>query len=68
MLLTQFLTLGVVTLTTAGGALGGYLYRGRRESKNRLAKLSPHAISEIEQTAYVSPKLLKKKKKIKNTT
>jgi hypothetical protein len=36
MLLTQFLTLGVFTLTTAGGALGGYLYRGRKERHNNL--------------------------------
>ncbi len=36
MLLTQFLTLGVFTLTTAGGALGGYLYRGRKERNNHL--------------------------------
>jgi hypothetical protein len=36
MLLTQFLTLGVFTLTTAGGALGGYLYRGRKERNNSL--------------------------------
>ncbi len=35
MLLTQFLTLGIVTLTTAGGVLGGYFYRGRKEQKNR---------------------------------
>lgn len=35
MLLTQFLTLGVVTLTTAGGALGGYLYRGRKVKNGR---------------------------------
>jgi Na+/melibiose symporter-like transporter len=31
MLLTQFMTLGGVTLTAAGGALGGYLYRARRD-------------------------------------
>ncbi len=36
MLLTQFLTLGVFTLTTAGGALGGYLYRRRKERHNNL--------------------------------
>ncbi|HIP94782.1 MAG TPA: hypothetical protein EYH20_05545 [Leucothrix sp.] len=36
MLLTQFLTLGVVTLTTAGGALGGYFYRSRKEKNGRL--------------------------------
>ena len=31
MLLTEMLTLGIMTMTTAGGALGGYLYRGRKE-------------------------------------
>lgn len=30
MLLTEFLTLGIMTLATAGGALGGYFYRGRK--------------------------------------
>ena len=34
MLLTEFLTLGIMTLTTAGGALGGYLYRGRKANGN----------------------------------
>jgi len=61
MLLTQFLTLGIVTLTTAGGALGGYLYRGRRESRNRLAKLSPQDLNKIEQQGSIFPKLLSKK-------
>jgi hypothetical protein len=30
LLLTQFLTVGIVALSTAGGALAGYLYRGRQ--------------------------------------
>jgi len=30
MLLTELMTLGIITLTTAGGALGGYYYRGRK--------------------------------------
>jgi hypothetical protein len=34
MLLTEMLTLGLMTITTAGGALGGYLYRGNKERKN----------------------------------
>ena len=34
MLLTEMLTLGMITITTAGGALGGYLYRGSKERKN----------------------------------
>jgi len=33
MLLAQFVTFGLLTLTTAGGALGGYLVRGRRDAK-----------------------------------
>ncbi len=31
MLLSQFVTLGLLTLTTAGGAVGGYLVRARKE-------------------------------------
>lgn len=31
LLLTQFMTLGLLTLTTAGGALGGYVMRIRQE-------------------------------------
>lgn len=35
MLLTELLTLGLLTMTTAGGALGGYLLRGKK-TDNRL--------------------------------
>ncbi len=35
MLLTQFVTIGMLTLTTAGGALGGYLLRVRQDSRGR---------------------------------
>ena len=31
MLLTQFVTIGLLTLTTAGGAVGGYLFRARQD-------------------------------------
>lgn len=31
LLLTQFMTLGIITLTTVGGALGGYVLRIRQE-------------------------------------
>lgn len=31
LLLSQFVTVGLLTLTTAGGALGGYLFRARQE-------------------------------------
>lgn len=33
MLLSQFVTLGLLTLTTAGGAAGGYLIRARKEQE-----------------------------------
>ena len=36
MLLTEMLTLGIMTITTAGGALGGYLYRGKKNKNNDL--------------------------------
>ena len=39
MLLTEMLTLGIMTMTTAGGALGGYLYRGYKERKRQLTEL-----------------------------
>lgn len=31
LMFTQLITFGALTLTTAGGALGGYLFRGRQE-------------------------------------
>jgi len=70
MLLTQFLTLGIFMLTTAGGVLGGYLYRGRKDKqellsfKNNLQNQSP----QIKQK--VPPKLIpadKDKQKVSNT-
>ncbi len=36
MLLTELLMLGVMTITTAGGALGGYLYRANKDRKNNV--------------------------------
>ncbi len=56
MLLTQFLTLGVFTLTTAGGALGGYLYRGRKE-RSQLLIDQQTAQQSLPRTS-VSPKLI----------
>lgn len=54
MLLTEMLTLGMMTMTTAGGALGGYLYRGRKEHKRQLSENS----IEVKAT----PKLIKASK------
>lgn len=41
MLVTQFMTLGLLTITTAGGAMGGYLLRWKQSKQvmDRLAKL-----------------------------
>ncbi len=61
MLLTQFLTLGVITLTTAGGALGGYLYRGRKESQNRL--IEPRHVDDIKLIKQEGKKAEKKKER-----
>lgn len=38
MLMTQFLTLGIVTITTAGGAMGGYLLHWR-QTRRRIGSL-----------------------------
>ncbi len=40
MLLSQFITLGVITLATSGGALAGYLFRVRQE-KGKIALPTP---------------------------
>jgi len=60
MLLTQFLTIGIFTLTTAGGVLGGYLYRGRKDKQDLLTfKNSAQNQSQIAQHSQTSsPKLI----------
>ena len=49
LLLTQFITLGIMTLTTAGGALGGYLLRYRQDKggflPRRAAKDEPRLLN-----------------------
>ncbi len=59
MLLTELLTLGIMTITTAGGVLGGYLYRGRKDNNRGLIVDNSNNPSIIEQT----PKLIKNKEK-----
>lgn len=53
MLLTEFLTLGVMIMTTAGGALGGYLYRGRREKLHNMQDVDwlPNQSGATQQSA-----------------
>ncbi len=40
LLLTQFMTLGILVLTTAGGTLGGYLLRMKQEKQTQAARLA----------------------------
>jgi Flp pilus assembly protein TadB len=54
LILTQFMTLGWLMLTTAGGGLGGYLIRIRQE-KNKLSQLhkgrdTPRIINAVSNT------------------
>lgn len=58
LMLTQFLTLGVMILTGAGGTLGGYLLRMRQEHKNRLENQENQSPTLI--TGQNKPKLTRK--------
>ena len=58
MLLTEMLTLGLMTITTAGGTLGGYLYRGHKERKRTALINAPI----IEETTKILPKVINKLK------
>jgi ElaB/YqjD/DUF883 family membrane-anchored ribosome-binding protein len=58
MLLTEMLTLGIMTITTAGGALGGYLYRGNKERKNN--KLLNDMNTPVVISEQQTKKLIKK--------
>ena len=52
MLLTEMFTLGIMTITTAGGALGGYLYRVNKDRKERflLGKSSKKDIKRLKNS------------------
>ncbi len=60
MLLTEMMTLGIMTITTAGGALGGYLYRGHKERK-RTALLNGPIGNTLTKERKVLPKVVNKK-------
>lgn len=49
MLVTQFMTLGLLTITTAGGAMGGYLLRWRQSKHmlDRLVKLPENSSTKV---------------------
>ena len=70
MLLTQFVTLGLLTLTTAGGAVGGYLVRSRKEQEALDAPEYKLIEAEIiEDTADApAPGLIDQSETITNTT
>lgn len=61
LLLTQFLTVGIILLATSGGALGGYLYRGKRLKKALASSDNQPKIIAQKPVAKIKPKLLKKK-------
>jgi hypothetical protein len=46
MLLTEMLTLGLMTITTAGGAMGGYLLRWRQARSDTVNPAAPEAGGE----------------------
>jgi len=49
MIITELITMGMMTLTTAGGALGGYLFRGksgRHSSTESAAPRIPRVVGE----------------------
>ena len=49
MLITELLTLGLLTMSTAGGALGGYLLRAKKDFGPLLEKKKDKPIKVIEQ-------------------
>ncbi|MCK5726459.1 MAG: hypothetical protein KAH22_06510 [Thiotrichaceae bacterium] len=60
LLLTQFLTIGLLLVTSSGGALAGYLYKTRQQSKKNLASPKENSPKLIKT---VSATVLKKLKK-----
>ena len=62
LILTQFMSLGLLILTTSGGALGGYLLRIRQEKKKLLPPYrDPEAPTEIKSTGSKTKQLPLKK-------
>jgi len=62
LLLTQFLTVGIIALSTAGGALGGYLYRGRQyktalasSGRGQLIEASPEPVKSNSSPGKTYP-------------
>ena len=49
MLLTELLTLGLLTITTAGGALGGYIFRAKKDNSHLLEHKSNKPVKLIKK-------------------
>ncbi len=49
MLITELLTLGLLTMSTAGGALGGYLFRAKKDFRPLLEKKADKPVKVIKQ-------------------
>ncbi len=56
MLFTQFATLGLLTLSTAGGALAGYLARVRQDYLNQKHKKAQQVIGEAKPVKIIAAK------------
>lgn len=59
LVLTQFVALGVMVLTTAGGTMGGYLLRYKQERTRQLPSQKTDSIKVVEPPPKHNKKLLK---------
>ena len=57
LLLTQFMTLGIMTLTTAGGVMGGYFIRYRQEKRRAIEQSAPNIINNLPTKSTTTEKL-----------
>ena len=56
MIFTQFVTVGLLTLSTAGGALAGYLARVRQDYLSQKLKKAQQAVGEAKPVKIISAK------------
>ncbi len=61
MMMTELVTLGLLTLTTTGGGLAGYLYRAKREKRQQQKELDLKTPDKLIKVIE-APKVIKKKK------
>jgi Flp pilus assembly protein TadB len=65
LVLTQFMSLGLLTLTAVGGALGGYVLRIRQEKRKLQLPSSDHDTPHIIDATPAKTKRLISKKEVK---